>query len=134
MSEGLFFCSSPNFGWIVGPNLSEGLFLIYLFVLQLILGARHRSSYPWKNFSEALVVNIIINYSTCVCTGTPKNAKNNLENNILFCHIFVIDVISIGGPLGPTPLGYAYGAKMSDSKLASFCIRLCVPYKSPIYT
>ena len=52
-----FFCSSPNFGQKLGPNLSEDLFLIYFFVLHLILGARHRSSYHLENFlSEALLV------------------------------------------------------------------------------
>ena len=55
LSEDLFYCSSPNFGPKMGPNLSEDLFLIYLLVLHLILGTRHRSSYPLKKFlSEAL--------------------------------------------------------------------------------
>ena len=40
----------------MGPNLSEEIFLIYLFALHVNLGARHRSSYPLeKILSEALV-------------------------------------------------------------------------------
>ena len=39
----------------MGPNLSEEMFLIYLFALHVNLGGRHRSAYPLEKFlSEAL--------------------------------------------------------------------------------
>ena len=71
-----FFCSSANFGQKLGPNLSEDLFFFALhlilgkklepnlsedlfFARRLILGARHRSSYPLeKSLSEALSTGI----------------------------------------------------------------------------
>ena len=34
----IFFCSSPNFGRKIGPNLSEDLFLFFAF--HLILGEK----------------------------------------------------------------------------------------------
>ena len=93
-----FFWSSPNFGQKIGPILSEDLLfffglhlilrtflsedqktsrpilsedilLIYLFALQVILGARHRSSYPLEKFlSEALPMIMLFNSWVVTCT------------------------------------------------------------------
>ena len=52
-SEDLFFYYSPNFGQI-GQNLNKDIYFVF-FAPRLILGARHRSSYPLEKFlSEAL--------------------------------------------------------------------------------
>ena len=53
-----------------------------------------------------LVVNTIVNY----CCTQKMLKETETDETIVFCHIFIIGSISIGGGLGPLnpPSGYAY--------------------------
>ena len=98
-----FFWSSPNFRQKIGPNLSENLFWIYLFVLNLILGGRIDLRTPWKNFSlrpwvaSVLPANISTVSYTSLTYGIKSHASLsaadafrkilNDKSEILFNHV-----------------------------------------------
>ena len=89
-----FFCSSPNFGQKMGPYLREILFLIYLFVLHLILGARHRSSYHLEKFlSEALDSLIMLRSATNVAFAFLEWVRDKVVE--LFQDCARVDIVTI---------------------------------------
>ena len=63
----------------MGPNLSEDLFLIYLLVLHLILGARHRSSYSLEKFLSKALFAVTPFYDTSQ-TKKDSNMLNIIGN------------------------------------------------------
>ena len=103
----------------MGPNLSEDLFFIYLFVLHLALGARLRSSYPLEKFlSEAL---LRTNYQQNGSQDFTCRKLNSSDNSIAMLHTSALKVIN--PHTGESTLAYSQQNTASQVTLTSNALK-----------